>query len=240
VQGFISECETARLNQASAGASPPPAAAPGSPPPAATPPPAPTPPVAATPPAPPPATPAPAPTPPASPSATFPAPTVTTPPASHAQQPAAPGYYATGPGGYPTQPAQPQYGYPTTGYATGQAPAGGLVTTTPPAPEPRRRTSAVKVLGIVGIVTGGVALLGALGSWAIARSAYDTAKKDGCPDGSSACETKADTVEVMNNASKVLGIAGGLVGALGVTLVIIAPSSSSNQTTAGLGIHYRF
>lgn len=255
VQGFISESETARLNQSNAAqgggsppaVSPPPTAVAPSPPPAAAPPPpAATPsPAAATPP------PAAVEQPPAVAPATPPAASTAAPVTPlQPQQPAAspPGYYVP-PAGYPAQ-SQPAAGYPTqspppynyapTGYDASRPPAGGLSTSVPAAPPPRRHTSAVKVLGVVGIIAGAVVLAGGVGAWALSQSTYDSAKSDGCPNGSSNCQTKADVVKTMNSASKVLGITGGVLAALGVTLVIVAPSSTSKPTQVGFVLQQRF
>jgi hypothetical protein len=209
VEGFISEIETARLNQASAAATPPPAEkAPEKPP-------------AVTPPAPVVATPPPAPVTPVAPAQ--PPPIYTTP--------------APAPYPYPAQPS-----YPTQTYQA-PAPAPSAALSTPaPAPAARRRTSPAKVLGIVGMVAGGVLLVGAVSALSLSRSTYDMAKKDGCPSMGSDCASQADTVDVLNTVSQVLFVAGGVVGAIGLTLVIVAPSSAapSNETKIGLGFTGRF
>lgn len=216
VEGFISEIETARLNQASGDK---PAEKPPEKPAVTPPPPAP---VAVTPPAP---QPAPAPTPP---------PIYTTPAPAPQQT-----YPAPAQGTYQTAPQPAPYNYPPQGYQQAPAPTAGLTKTPPPAP--RRRTSPAKVMGIVGIVAGGVLLAGALGALSLSQSTYDMAKKDGCPNTGTDCGTKADTVDVFNTISKVLLVTGGVVGALGVTLVILAPSSTpAQETKIGLGFTGRF
>jgi hypothetical protein len=211
VEGFISEIETARLNQASGGAD-------KAEKPAETPPPAPPPVVAA---------PQPAPAQPA------PLPPIYTAPAPQSPAPApAPTY---------PQPTQPQYGYPAQGYQQAPAPSGTLTTTTPPPAPPRRKSSAMKVVGIVGIVVGAVVLVSGVSALALSRSTYDAAKKDGCPNTGTDCATKADTVDVLNTTSKALFIAGGAIGILGVTLVVVAPSSTpARETQVGLGFTGRF
>jgi hypothetical protein len=231
VEGFISEIETARLNQASSGTTPPPA--PVEKPPEKAPEKAPV----VTPPPPAPA----------------PAPVVATPPPAPAPQPASPPPIYTSPApasgaaGYPPGPHQP-YAYPVQpGYqaqtyqATAPAPSSTLTTTPAPPPAARRRTSPAKVLGVVGIITGGVLLAGAVVALSASQSTYDAAKNGGCPNTSSYCSTEADKVDLFNTASKILFVSGGVLGALGVTLVVVAPSSTpSNETKIGLGFTGRF
>jgi hypothetical protein len=172
-----------------------------------------------------------------------PPPVAVTPPAPQQApaQPAPPPIY-TAPAPQPYAPAQPApYNDPSQGYQQAPGPAAGLATTPAPPPAPRRRSSTAKVLGIVGIVAGGVLLVSSIAALSLSQSTYDAAKKDGCPNTGTDCGTKADTVDVLNTTSKILLVSGGVVGALGVTLVILAPSSTpAQETKIGLGFTGRF
>jgi hypothetical protein len=89
------------------------------------------------------------------------------------------------------------------------------------------------VLGIIGVA----AIAAGVGYWAHARSTYDAAKADGCPNGSSDCDTRADSIEASNTASKTMYVLGGVATAVGITLLIVAPKPESpTTTTAGISI----
>jgi hypothetical protein len=109
-----------------------------------------------------------------------------------------------------------------------------------PAPRPRK-SNGMKTAGLIVGIAGVAAIAAGVGYWALARSTYDAAKADGCPNGSSDCDTQADSVQSSNSASKALYVVGGVATALGVTLLIMAPRPESpTTTTAGLAIRGTF
>ena len=167
-------------------------------------------------------------------------PTAGPPPAPTPEVP--PGQAAPPPNPWATPP-QPGYGeapgyQPAPTYAP--APVWQQPPPQPPAPRPRK-SSALKTVGLIVGIAGVAALAAGVGYWALARSTYDDAKADGCPNGSSDCDTQADTVQSSNSASKALYVVGGVATALGVTLLIVAPRPESpTTTTAGLAIRGTF
>ena len=131
-------------------------------------------------------------------------------------------------------PPQPGYGE-APGYqpAPTYAPPPAWQPPPPQRPAPRPRTSsALKTVGLIAGIAGVAAIAAGVGYWALAHSTYNAAKADGCPNGSSDCDTQADTVQSANNASKALYVVGGVATALGVTLLIVAPRPESPTTTA--------
>ena len=139
-------------------------------------------------------------------------------------------------------PPQPGYGQ-APGYqpAPTYAPPPAWQPPPPQRPAPRPRTgSGLKTAGLIVGIAGVAAIAAGVGYWALARSTYDAAKADGCPNGSSECDTQADAVQSSNAASKALYVVGGVATALGVTLLIMAPRPESPTTTAGLAIRGTF
>jgi tetratricopeptide (TPR) repeat protein len=153
-----------------------------------------------------------------------------------------PGQAAPPPNPWATPP-QPGYGeapgyQPAPTYAP--APVWQQPPPQPPAPRPRK-SSGLKTAGWIAGIAGVAAIAAGVGYWALARSTYDAAKADGCPNGSSDCDTQADSVQSANSASKALYVVGGVATALGVTLLIAAPRPESpTTTTAGLAIRGTF
>jgi tetratricopeptide (TPR) repeat protein len=176
------------------------------------------------------------------PPATAQPPAAQPPTAGPAPAPEAPPGQAEPPPNPWAAPPQPGYGE-APGYQPAPTYAPAPAWQPPPAqpPAPRRRTgSALKTLGLIVGIAGVAAIAAGVGYWALARSTYDDAKADGCPNGSSDCDTRADSVQSANSASKALYVVGGVATALGVTLLIVAPRPESPTTPAGLAIRGTF
>ena len=230
VQGFISEMETEMKTggTASGGATPTPAvtppaaikaAPPASPPataaapaPAPAPVPAPAPPVQAD------QQPAPAVAPSQSWPAPAPAPGQQTPPSAYGQQPlpnSAVAYNGA---------AAPSLAAP----APAPAPPPDLVTRAPETGSGEAHTSALRVVGIVSLVAAAAAAAGGTLALMSARSTFDDATKNGCPNfnSKSYCDSKASAVTSANLLSKILYIGAGVVGITGITMIVAAPSAT--------------
>ncbi len=235
VQGFISEMETEKKagGTASGGATPAPAAtlptAIKSAPPATPPAPvaAPAAALAAAPVLAPAAAPAPArappvqpyqqPTPPPAPSQSWPAPAQQTPPSAYGPQ-------------SPPNSVVAYNGAPSPSLAA-PAPAPAppdLVTRAPEAGSGEAHTSPLRVVGIVSLVAAAAAAGGGTLALMSARSTFDDATKNGCPNfnSKSYCDSKASAVASANLLSKILYIGAGVVGIAGITMIVAAPSAT--------------
>jgi hypothetical protein len=220
VQGFISEMQTALANQGAAGPAPAPVASPPSPAPPAPPP--------SPPPANPPAQPTPPPAPETAPQgpAWAPAPQTQT-----FQQPA------------PQSPLPPQNtGSPP--FDPAYPPPGPL----PPAPvlvdqnanPPAHPSSKLKTVGVLTVIAAGLLAAGGTVALLEARSTYNDGKAANCPiAGSTLCGQKADSVASANHLSQGLYVGAGLVGAAGITMIILAPSPTADGRV-GLTARWQF
>jgi hypothetical protein len=117
-----------------------------------------------------------------------------------------------------------------------------VIDKTPPPPPPAPRRSPLKAAGVAGLILGGALVVAGTAVLLASRSAFDQGKSMGCPmAGSSYCSEQADTVATMNTVSKVFYVAGGIAGAAGLTMVLMAPASTApGDQHVGLGVRFRY
>ena len=89
------------------------------------------------------------------------------------------------------------------------------------------------VVAATGLVVGGtIALISA-------RSTFNDAKSMGCPNGTPDCDSKASSVKTANGVSQLLYVTGGVAGAVGLTMILLAPSARE-ATHVGIGVRTLF
>jgi hypothetical protein len=171
-------------------------------------------------------------------------PAATGAPAVGAAAPAAPAASSTSPPASPGSPPAPPAGSAAAPPLTpppAEAPAPSLIATqpVPPPSPPRRRTSVLKIGGVVALAAAGVAVVGGTLALMKARSAYDDARNDsrcGSSDPADDCANRADSVRSWNRISQGLYIGAAVVGAGGLTMILMAPASGAERSVSlGLG-----
>jgi hypothetical protein len=126
-------------------------------------------------------------------------------------------------------------------YASGSSPPPDMITRSPSG-ETKTSSSPLKPIGIVALATGGAAAIGGAIMLVRAKSLYSQGVDMGCKAGTGAplaCNEKASSVNSANTISKILFVAGGVVGVAGVVMIAVAPAPTP-EGRMGVALSGRF
>ncbi len=99
----------------------------------------------------------------------------------------------------------------------------------------------LKTGGVVALIGAGLLAVGGTAMLLASQSTYDKAKDAGCPGADATmCDQKANSVNTSIQISMALYISAGVVGAAGVTMLLLPPGPGSTEPRLGMGGRFNF